>query len=200
MIAALFVEKNGVYFGLPNVDPWDAVRDARTYAGPWPVVAHPPCNRWCQQAPVNQARYGHRVGDDGGCFAAALSAVRTYGGVLEHPAVSIAWKHFGLTRPPSSGGWVSSGDGWTCHVEQRQYGHRARKARWLFYSGEAAPTELLWGRGAPPEAWISTDRPRAELAALGIGQLSKREAAATTIAFRDVLISMAESVSDSRSA
>ena len=35
-----------------------------------------PCDRWCQMAPVNQARYGHRVGDDGGCFAAALEAVR----------------------------------------------------------------------------------------------------------------------------
>jgi hypothetical protein len=46
MIAALFVERNGIYFGIPGVDPWDERRDARTYAGPWPVVAHPPCARW----------------------------------------------------------------------------------------------------------------------------------------------------------
>ena len=44
MIAALFVETGGVYFGLPNVDPWDEERDARLYDGPWPVVAHPPCH------------------------------------------------------------------------------------------------------------------------------------------------------------
>lgn len=46
MIAALYVEKNGVYYGLPDVDPWDKERDARLYAGPWPVVAHPPCSTW----------------------------------------------------------------------------------------------------------------------------------------------------------
>jgi len=28
VIAALFVETNGVYFGLPDVDPWDERRDA----------------------------------------------------------------------------------------------------------------------------------------------------------------------------
>ncbi len=50
MIAALFVQTGGVYFGLPNVDPWDVKRDARQYAGPWPVVAHPPCSRWCRLA------------------------------------------------------------------------------------------------------------------------------------------------------
>lgn len=95
MVAALFVETNGIYFGLPNVEPWDIRRDARAYAGPHPVVAHPPCDRWCQMAPVNQARYGHRVGDDGGCFAAALAAVRRWSGILEHPAVSLAWPAFG---------------------------------------------------------------------------------------------------------
>jgi hypothetical protein len=78
----------GVYFGLPDVDPWDEARDARLYAGPWPVVAHPPCSRWCQYAGLVQARYGYRKGDDGGTFEAALGAVRTWGGVLEHPAFS----------------------------------------------------------------------------------------------------------------
>jgi len=107
MVAALFVETNGIYFGLPNVDPWDVRRDARQYAGTHPVVAHPPCDRWCQMAPVNQARYGHRVGDDGGTFSAALAAVRRWGGVLEHPAVSLAWAAFDLPRPPSSGGMGS---------------------------------------------------------------------------------------------
>jgi hypothetical protein len=105
MVAALYVAKDGAYFGLPAVEPWDEARDARKYRGPWPVVAHPPCDRWCQMAPVNQARYGHKVGDDGGCFEAALNAVRTFGGVLEHPAVSIAWRAFGLPKPPTAGGY-----------------------------------------------------------------------------------------------
>ncbi len=46
VIAALFVETGGAYFSVPGVDPWDEARDARTYAGPHPVVAHPPCERW----------------------------------------------------------------------------------------------------------------------------------------------------------
>lgn len=190
-VAALFVETDGCYFGLPDVEPWDEAKDARKYAGPHPVVAHPPCDRWCQMAPVNQARYGHKVGDDGGCFESALESVRSFGGVLEHPAVSLAWRSFGLPRPPSSGGWVRTMcGGWTCHVEQRNYGHRARKATWL-YAVCKEPPSLKWGAGPAPAAWISSDRPRAVLAAMGIAQLSKKEAKATPQPFRDLLIEIA---------
>jgi hypothetical protein len=192
MIAALYVEANGAYAGLSDIDIWSIDRDARRYPGSSPVVAHPPCDRWCQMAPVNQARYGHRVGDDGGCFAAALAAVRRWGGVLEHPSVSLAWPAHDLPKPPSAGGWVRAFcGGWVAHVEQRHYGHRARKATWLYAFGVELP-DLKWGKGPPPEAWISADRPRAELAAAGIGQLSKREAKATPVAFRDLLLSIAK--------
>lgn len=192
-IAALFVETDGCYFGLPDVDPWDIQRDARLYAGQHPVVAHPPCDRWCQLAPVNQARYGHKVGDDGGCFEAALSSVRKWGGVLEHPASSLAWAAFDLPRPPTSGGWVKGWcGGWSAHIEQRNYGHRARKGTWLYAFGMLPPS-LKWGPGSEPEAWISADRPRAVLAAMGIAQLSKREAKSTPPEFRDLLLSIARS-------
>lgn len=198
MIAALFVERGGCYWNLPGVDPWDKERDARLYAGPWPVVAHPPCERWCQMAPVNQARYGHQVGDDGGCFAAALAAVRRWGGVLEHPAYSLAWDAFSLPKPPTGGGWVRGFcGGWSAHLEQRHYGHRARKATWLYVYGVELP-RLQWGPGEPPGAWISADRPRAELEALGIEQLGKREAKATPLPFRDLLIDMARTASPDR--
>lgn len=192
MIAALYVDSKGPYSGREDVDPWPEERDARLYAGPWPVVAHPPCDRWCQMAPVNESRYGHKVGDDGGTFAAALEAVRTWGGVLEHPAVTLAWPAHGLPKPSSAGGWQRCMDGgFVTHVEQRNYGHRARKATWLYAFGvELLP--LKWGRGAPPEAWISADRPRSVLAQRGIGQLSKKEARATPIEFRDLLLSIAK--------
>src|SRR6478609_11904694 len=134
MIAALYVEKDGAYFGLPGVDPWDEARDARKYAGPHPIVAHPPCQRW--------GRFWHgstrkphqfQLGDDGGCFAAALASVRKWGGVLEHPAHSSAWRAFWLSEPHRAG-WSVADDfgGWTCQVEQGHYGHRARKATWLY--------------------------------------------------------------------
>jgi hypothetical protein len=85
-------------------------------------------------------------GDDGGCFAAALAAVRQWGGVLEHPWGSHAWPHFGLNRPPRSGGWIAADmlGGWTCCVEQGKYGHYARKPTLLYAFGTELP-ELHWG-------------------------------------------------------
>jgi hypothetical protein len=90
-VAALYVATGGCYFGLPDVDPWDERRDARLYAGPHPVVAHPPCARWGNYwfgSPSSSKRF--LLGDDEGCFAAALAAVRRFGGVLEHPKDSRA--------------------------------------------------------------------------------------------------------------
>src|SRR5690349_3019203 len=98
-VAALFVNPRGDYPRTPGVWAWDEKADARKYAGPWPVVAHPPCSRWCRLAGLVQARWGHRVGDDGGCFASALASVREWGGVLEHPAYSKAWPAYGLATP-----------------------------------------------------------------------------------------------------
>jgi hypothetical protein len=155
VIAALFVETGGCYFGLPDVDPWDEPRDARLYGGPHPVVAHPPCQRWGKMwfgQPLTVKRTGVRkkLGDDGGCFLAALTAVRRFGGVLEHPERSHAWEAFGLNKPPREGGWVAADflGGWTCCVEQGRYGHYARKATWLYAVGCELPS-LEWGKGVP---------------------------------------------------
>ena len=147
MIAALCVETNGCYFGLPGVDPWDEARDARSYEGPHPVVAHPPCQKWGALANVNYARWGgehNRPGNDGGCFASALASVRRWGGVLEHPAKTRAWAAHALTKP-SAVGWQRNDDGgWVCEVWQSAYGHRANKATWLYAFGVESPPALNW--------------------------------------------------------
>lgn len=86
MIAALFVDAKGCYAGLPGVDAWGIDRDARNYAGPWPVVAHPPCQLWGRFAHVNFARWGgehNRPHNDGGKFASALASVRAWGGAAK---------------------------------------------------------------------------------------------------------------------
>lgn len=207
MIAALFVETDGVYFGLPDVDPWDEQRDARLYAGPHPVVAHPPCQRWGRYwSGGPSAKVRRRKGDDGGCFASALASVRRWGGVLEHPADSSAWSHFGLTRPPRSGGWIMADfvGGWTCCVEQGHYGHRARKATWLYAHGVALPS-LRWGpsRGERLDEGFHSAAERREARARGVTprqRLSTAENLATPIPFRDLLISIAESARDHRCA
>lgn len=152
-IAALFVATGGVYFGLPDIDPWDKARDARVYTGPLPVVAHPPCERWGRYwygGPSALER--KRRGEDGGCFVSALASVRRWGGVIEHPEGSAAWRTFGLLEPPKGGGWLQAGDrfpSWTCCVEQGHYGHRARKATWLYVCGRKDPPPALqWGPSA----------------------------------------------------
>jgi len=77
MIAALYVQEGGCYTGLDGVDPWPESRDARSYAGPYPVVAHPPCERWGAYSSGGPRYRGSKVtGDDGGCFASALASVR----------------------------------------------------------------------------------------------------------------------------
>jgi hypothetical protein len=154
-VAALYVETAGAYFGQMDVEPWDEARDARLYDGPHPVVAHPPCQRWGKLwagQPLWIKRTGERKvkGDDGGCFKAALSAVRRFGGVLEHPWGSHAWAAFGLNRPARTGGWIAADfeGGWTCCVEQGRYGHYARKPTLLYAVGVDLP-ELDWGKGEP---------------------------------------------------
>ena len=135
-VAALYVEHGGVYYGLDGVEPWGLPeRDAMEYEGPWPVVAHPPCTRWSKLAHIHQAAGRFTVGDDGGCFRHALEAVRTYGGVLEHPEGTAAWAAFTLPRP-ALGLWQRSiCGGWVATVDQLAYGHRAQKRTWLYAFG-----------------------------------------------------------------
>jgi hypothetical protein len=204
MIAALFVETGGVYYGLPDVDPWDRERDARNYNGPWPVVAHPPCERWGRYwSGGPSARVRRKLGDDNGCFASALASVRKYGGVLEHPEGSHAWRVHGLNIPPHDGGWVAADwdGGFTCCVEQGYYGHKARKKTWLYACGVEFPS-LRWGRAPgsfmPLEDSFRSKEVRARAVKTGAcRRLSKRQRAATPVEFRDVLISIAHTASPS---
>lgn len=193
-VAALYVQAGGAYFGLPDVDPWDDARDARLYDGPHPVVAHPPCSRWCRLAKMVEHSHGHRVGDDGGCFASALESVRRWGGVLEHPALSLAWAYHDLNPPTFGSGWIrADAVGWTCYVEQRRYGAASRKATWL-YAVVPDPPTLRWGRvpdGVKGEVgWRCNRHVRMD----GRRRLGAREASATPPEFREALLAMARSV------
>lgn len=199
MIAALFVETDGCYFGLPDVDPWDERRDAKLYGGPHKVVAHPPCQRWGRFW-HGSTRKPHQfiLGDDDGCFALALACVNTFGGVLEHPADSHAWSAFGLSAPPRSGGWISAGNyaaGSTCYIEQGHYGHLARKGTWLYANHIPLP-ELRWGRGEQRLHPVAVERygyekaRRIGMMAMVGGKNKTKIRNATPVEFRDVLLNM----------
>lgn len=191
MIAALFVETGGCYYGVPDVDQWDINRDARRYAGPHPVVAHPPCQLWGPFATINYKRWGgehNRPGNDGGCFASALAAVERWGGVLEHPAKTKAWQAHGITSPCGNGWKAVSHGKWVCEVWQSAYGHCANKATWLLYCGTQKPFDLNWSRpigthqiGFRDQRGKARNKPT----------ISGKAASATPLAFRDVLIRLA---------
>jgi hypothetical protein len=54
-VAALFVDSRGEY--PRHFATWfDEKRDARSYVGELPVIAHPPCQRWCRLEQANEER------------------------------------------------------------------------------------------------------------------------------------------------
>lgn len=153
--------------------------------------------------PLTVKKTGERKikGDDGGCFHAALNAVREFGGVLEHPWGSHAWEYFGLAKPSRKGGWIKADDhgGYTCCVEQGRYGHYARKPTLLYVVSTGLP-ELLWGHAEAqydPAVVARMGLKRAkrlgEVGARGGGKDSGARIG-TPIEFRDLLINMAKNV------
>jgi hypothetical protein len=196
MIAALYVIKDGPYADQAEVDPWDEERDARRYKGPWPVIAHPPCQRWGRYWSGGPSAHGTRkLGDDDGCFAHALWAARTFGGVVEGPEASHAWHWFGLPIPEFNGGWTELDryGGRSCCVAQGHYGHRAQKMTWLYMVGTKYP-ELKWGRrpgmNRLDEGFHSKEERRRAVRTGVCQRLSQRQRAITPEPFRDLLISM----------
>ena len=200
-IAALFVDAAGCYADQPGVEVWDEARDARTYRGPFPVVCHPPCQRWGRFWHGSTRRpHQFQLGADGGCFRNALAAVRICGGVLEHPADSHAWPYFGIARPKRGEGWIKA-DGWggfTCYVEQGHYGHFSRKPTWLYACKVDLP-ELNWSRLPQRLHPVALERygyekaRRIGVVAMVGGKDKTRIRNATPPEFRDVLLAIARS-------
>lgn len=130
-VAALYVQSRSVYSSFENVEIFDLARDATTYNGPWPVVAHPPCRSWGKFKAWAKPRAGERE-----LAFLALEQVNRYGGVLEHPVGSGLFREAGI---PTSRLW---------RVNQVDWGHRALKPTWLYLVGCSPPLELP-GPGVP---------------------------------------------------
>lgn len=126
-VAALYLDPRGPYWNMPGVDCWGVDRDADTYPGPHPVVAHPPCGPWGKMAHWYKGGEGSRE--------SALYAVRhvqTFGGILEHPVGSRLWKEAGLPLP---GQERDTHGGYTVQVNQVHWGHTCVKPTLLYCVG-----------------------------------------------------------------
>jgi hypothetical protein len=126
MIAVLFARSDSVYKSLPECDVYDIDRDARSWAGGCPVVAHPPCRAWGRLRHFAKPRP-----DEKDLAFFAIDVVRKFGGVLEHPHASTLWPTANLPPP----GKVDSFGGWTLPIVQKWWGHRAEKKTLLYIVG-----------------------------------------------------------------
>jgi hypothetical protein len=146
-------------------------------------------------AAVNWKRYGRQKpawyegGSDGECFRSALQSISKFGGVIEHPAFTHAWKYYHLPRPPKTGWSDVFQSNWgprfySCEVWQSAYGHQARKRTWLLYCGNNPPMDMNWERksGTHQIGWFDRNKPT----------LGKTAALLTPPAFADALIELAK--------
>jgi hypothetical protein len=125
MVSALYVRKDSIYKTL-GVDCWDIDRDAKKWPGGNPVIAHPPCRAWGSLSHMANPREGEKQ-----LAIHAVTAVRRYGGILEHPATSKLWIAAGLPKP----GKNDEFGGYTITINQSWFGHKALKKTFLYIVG-----------------------------------------------------------------
>jgi hypothetical protein len=127
-VAVLCVTPRSHYKKIAGCDCYDAKRDAWTFPGGLPVVAHPPCRSW--------GRLAHFVKEDvtieRGLAERCVDMVLCNNGVLEHPAHSRLWEARGLPLP---GEHADEWGGWTLGLFQCWFGHRWMKDTWLYILG-----------------------------------------------------------------
>jgi hypothetical protein len=132
-VAVLFARADSCYKSFPSCDVYDFERDARTYVGTLPVIAHPPCRSWARLRQFAKPRP-----DEKALALFAVDQVRRCGGVLEHPEKSTLWEACGLPLPGC--GYDDFG-GWTLGIAQKDFGHRAHKSTWIYVVG-VSPGDL----------------------------------------------------------
>ncbi len=112
--AVLWVARRTRYGWLwPQVELWGPRKDARTYAGPHPVIAHPPCGPW------GKLKWRSRQDREAGVIA--IDLVHRWGGVVEQPVGSLLFEQHGR------GGLIET-------VNQGDFGHQAEKATLLYFA------------------------------------------------------------------
>lgn len=125
-VAVLFARADSVYKTMPGCDVFDIDRDARTWQGGSPVVAHPPCRAWGRLRAFAKPR-----ADEKDLARWAVAQVRQWGGAVEHPECSQLWPDQNLPAPEQRDEF----GGWTLPIHQWWFGHRAQKRTLLYIVG-----------------------------------------------------------------
>lgn len=125
-VAVLFARKDSIYKQMQGCDVFDIERDARTWPGGAPIVAHPPCRAWGQLSHFAKPRP-----DEKELAVWAVQKIRENGGVLEHPKNSRLWAVCGLPKP----GQRDKFGGWTLQAPQKWWGHKAEKETRFYVVG-----------------------------------------------------------------
>jgi hypothetical protein len=135
-IAVLCAQRRSVYHRMLGVDVYDIDRDARTFPGGMPVIAHPPCRAWSKHC-------AHQAKPDPGEKELGIwcaQQVKKWGGILEQPAGSRLWHATGLPDPGEHlAGWSL----WSESVWRAWWGYSMRKATWLLFS-QIDPSHVKW--------------------------------------------------------
>jgi len=129
-IAALFVMEDSIYKSMPGVDCYDIHRDAWSFPGGMPVVAHPPCRTWGRLKHFATAAppHEHSLGPW------SIDQVRKFGGVVEHPNGSSLFAECGVHKPTKLNLPDKHG-GYLIQISQYWWGHKAEKKTLLYICG-----------------------------------------------------------------
>jgi hypothetical protein len=157
-VAVLCVTPRSHYKKIPGCDCYDAKRDAWTYRGGLPVIAHPPCRSWgCLRSFVRDDCESERA-----LAAWCVAQVQTWGGVLEHPVASRLFPACRLPEPGSNR--LDAHGGFTIKIWQGTFGHLAEKNTLLYIVGiepgslPQMPFHLLGGTGRKFESLSANQR------------------------------------------
>ena len=129
MITILCAHPNSHYHKIANLDIYDKSRDAWTFNGLNPVIAHPPCAQWSRLK-----FFAHSNHSEKELAIRCYEKVLQNGGALEHPMGSSLWKYLGLQKKVIS-------------VDQHWFGFPARKQTYIWFNKcKAVSSPLLFDR------------------------------------------------------
>ena len=126
MIPVLFTQEKSNYDKIKLFDCYDIKRNALSFNGRVPLIAHPPCRKFSKLRGLSTAPLSEKK-----LAFFALSKVRQFGGILEHPRSSTLWINGNFNLDGS----IDTYGGFLRSVDLSWFGFPARKATMLYFCG-----------------------------------------------------------------